>query len=123
MLGAHRPPRLPPAVPGPRRIQQAHVGQILDSVLAALLDPHAGKFNRTFTYVETKFFSQWYLGLPAPRQEALRGLVAAKRFSFANGGWCMHDEATTHFVGMLDQTALGHRFLREHLGVVPAVGW
>ena len=67
--------------------------------------------------------SQWYLGLPAPLQEALRELVAAKKFSFANGGWCMHDEATTHFLGMIDQTTLGHRFLKEHLGVVPSVGW
>ena len=35
----------------------------------------------------------------------------------------MHDEANTHYVGMIDNTALGHRFLREELGVVPRVGW
>lgn len=35
----------------------------------------------------------------------------------------MHDEATTHFMGMIDQTTLGHTFLKQELGVVPTVGW
>ena len=35
----------------------------------------------------------------------------------------MHDEATTHFMGMIDQTTLGHAFLKTELGVVPTVGW
>lgn len=35
----------------------------------------------------------------------------------------MHDEATTHYIGMIDQTSLGHDFLRQELGVVPRVGW
>ena len=103
-------------------IQQAHVGAILDSVLAALRDPHTAH-DRTFTYVETKFFSQWYLALPLPLRAAVKDLVERKALSFANGGWCMHDEAATHFMGMIDQTALGHKFLKEELGVVPAVGW
>jgi alpha-mannosidase len=35
----------------------------------------------------------------------------------------MHDEAATHYVGMLDQTTLGHRFLRDEFGIAPTVGW
>ena len=35
----------------------------------------------------------------------------------------MHDEAATHFMGMIDQTTLGHSFLKKELGVVPTVGW
>ena len=35
----------------------------------------------------------------------------------------MHDEATTHFMGMIDQTTLGHSFLKRELNVVPTVGW
>eukprot|EP00584_Thalassiosira_punctigera_P024560 CAMPEP_0172549416 /NCGR_PEP_ID=MMETSP1067-20121228/18519_1 /TAXON_ID=265564 ORGANISM="Thalassiosira punctigera, Strain Tpunct2005C2" /NCGR_SAMPLE_ID=MMETSP1067 /ASSEMBLY_ACC=CAM_ASM_000444 /LENGTH=1149 /DNA_ID=CAMNT_0013336807 /DNA_START=119 /DNA_END=3568 /DNA_ORIENTATION=+ len=103
-------------------IQQAHVSMILDNVLSALLDPHTDH-NRTFTYVETKFFSMWYLPLPSTLKRSLKRLINEKRFSFANGGWCMHDEATTHYMGMIDQTTLGHKFLKEELGVVPTVGW
>ncbi|KAL9187321.1 hypothetical protein ACHAXT_001424 [Thalassiosira profunda] len=103
-------------------IQQAHVSLILDSVLAALSDPQANP-NRTFTYVETKFFSMWYASLSESSKQSLKELIAKKKWSFANGGWCMHDEAAAHFMGMIDQTTLGHAFLRKELGVIPTVGW
>lgn len=35
----------------------------------------------------------------------------------------MHDEAATHYMGMIDQTSLGHQFLLNEFGVVPTVGW
>jgi alpha-mannosidase len=35
----------------------------------------------------------------------------------------MHDEATTHFVDMLDQTTTGHTFLHRTFGYKPRVGW
>jgi alpha-mannosidase len=35
----------------------------------------------------------------------------------------MHDEATTHYIDMVDQTTLGHDFLRSTLGFLPRVGW
>eukprot|EP00897_Mesotaenium_endlicherianum_P007935 jgi/Mesen1/716/ME000109S_10932 len=41
----------------------------------------------------------------------------------SNGGWCMHDEATTHYVDMIDQTALGHRYIRRQFGQRPRVAW
>jgi hypothetical protein len=103
-------------------IQQAHVSLILDNVLNELQDPHT-KHNRTFTYVEMKFFSKWYLTLPPALKNSLKELIKEEKFSFANGGWCMHDEAATHYMGMIDQTSLGHQFLLKELGVVPKVGW
>ncbi|KAK7376119.1 hypothetical protein VNO78_34973 [Psophocarpus tetragonolobus] len=42
---------------------------------------------------------------------------------FVNGGWCMHDEATTHYIDMIDQTTLGHRFIKEHFNKTPTAGW
>ena len=35
----------------------------------------------------------------------------------------MHDEATTHFMGMIDQTTVGHDFLKKELEYIPSVGW
>ena len=103
-------------------IQQAHVALILDNVLNELQDPYT-THNRTFTYVEMKFFSKWYLALPSALKNSLKELIKKEQFSFANGGWCMHDEAATHYMGMIDQTTLGHQFLLKELGVVPKVGW
>lgn len=35
----------------------------------------------------------------------------------------MHDEATTHYVDMIDQTTLGHRFIKNQFNKVPRAGW
>lgn len=35
----------------------------------------------------------------------------------------MHDEATVHYIDMIDQTTLGHRFLKQQFDYVPTVGW
>ena len=35
----------------------------------------------------------------------------------------MHDEAATHYIDMIDQTTLGHRFIKEEFGIVPRIGW
>lgn len=100
-------------------IQHACVNDILDSVVSSLLEHPA----RTFTYVEQKFFSMWWKLQDDAVKDSVRYLVANKQLSFVNGGWCMHDEAATHFMGMIDQTTLGHRFLKKELGVIPKVGW
>ena len=65
----------------------------------------------------------WWNQQTVEIKDAVRQLVSDGRFAFVNGGWCMHDEATTHFMGMIDQTTLGHAFLKKELGVVPTVGW
>ena len=101
-------------------IQPACVQTILDSMIQALLDVP----SRTFVYVEMKFFSMWWNQQSKAVQESVRKLVhTTRQLSFANGGWCMHDEATTHFMGMIDQTTLGHDFLKRELDVIPRVGW
>jgi alpha-mannosidase len=50
-------------------------------------------------------------------------LLSGGQLHFANGGWVMHDEACTHYVSMVDQTTLGHRFLLKEFGYVPRAGW
>ena len=100
-------------------IQHACVNDILDSIIQSLLEHPA----RTFTYVEQKFFSMWWELQDDTVKDQVRLLIQNQQLSFVNGGWCMHDEAATHFMGMIDQTTLGHRFLKKELGVIPKVGW
>jgi hypothetical protein len=35
----------------------------------------------------------------------------------------MHDEAATHYVDMIDQTTLGHRYIKQQFDVTPRIGW
>lgn len=35
----------------------------------------------------------------------------------------MHDEATPHYIDLIDQTTLGHQFIKDEFGKLPRVGW
>ena len=98
---------------------RAGVQYILDTVIQQLqMNP-----NRTFVYVEISFFHRWYTTQSPTIQNIVKTLVDNKQLSFANGGWVMHDEATTHYISMIDQTTLGHRFLKDIFNYTPTVGW
>ena len=100
-------------------IQHAAVQYILSTLIPAL------EFNpeRKFTYVEQAFFTRWYNEQSDDMKARTKALVSSGQLSFTNGGWCMHDEAATHFMGMIDQTKLGHDFLKSTFDYIPTVGW
>jgi alpha-mannosidase len=100
---------------------RGNVHDIISTVIEALTEQPA----RTFIYAEIKFFSTWWWDNEQNSvwHDTVRSLVASKQWSFVNGGWCMHDEATAHYMGMIDQTTLGHAFLQRHLGVIPKTAW
>jgi alpha-mannosidase len=94
---------------------------IVDTVVDQLLrDP-----NRKFMFVEIAFFARWWDEQPESRREQARQLVAEGRLEFVNGGWCMHDEASPHYVEMVDQTTRGHQFLLKEFGLsgIPNATW
>ncbi|PKA54015.1 alpha-mannosidase [Apostasia shenzhenica] len=100
-------------------IQGACVRNILDSVIVALLkDP-----NRKFVYVEQAFFQTWWAEQNEATQEVVKKLVESGQLEFINGGWCMHDEAATHYIDMIDQTTLGHLMIKKQFNKIPRVGW
>ncbi|CAH9082893.1 unnamed protein product [Cuscuta europaea] len=100
-------------------IQGACVQNVLDSLIPALL---ADK-NRKFIYVEQAFFQRWWRNQSPTMQTIVRKLVHSGQLEFINGGWCMHDEAATHYIDMIDQTTLGHRYIKQQFNVTPRVGW
>ncbi len=100
-----------------------NVRAILDSVITALsLNPSRKftyeklfmfciqLFNIECMYVEQSYFARWWRLQPLPRRALVRALVESGQLSFANGGWCMHDEATPHYADMIDQMTLGSAF-------------
>ena len=97
------------------------VSNILDAVVSSL----AKNPSRRFTWVEQSFFQQWLGEQDEAGRSATRKLVQSGQLQFANGGWCMHDEAAAHYVDMVDQTTLGHRMIVDAFGpeAVPTVAW
>ncbi|CAM0877275.1 unnamed protein product [Alopecurus aequalis] len=100
-------------------IQAACVQNVLDSMVPALLKDE----NRKFIYVEQAFFQRWWRQQSNYTKDTVKGLVSSGRLEFINGGMCMHDEATVHYIDMIDQTTLGHRFIKEEFGQIPRIGW
>jgi hypothetical protein len=100
-------------------IQPAWVNAILDGVVGDLsMNP-----DRRFTYVETAFFWRWWRQQNSATHDVVRKLVREGRLQFANGAWCMPDEAAPHFVDLIDALAIGHRFLRQEVNASVKVGW
>ncbi|KAK9187878.1 hypothetical protein WN944_019277 [Citrus x changshan-huyou] len=111
-------------------IQVACVQNVLDSLIPALV---ADK-NRKFIYVEQAITHGFFALLSF---DFLLEMYAHALFVFSksigilpevverpeNGGMCMHDEAAPHYIDMIDQTTLGHRYIKEQFNVTPRIGW
>ncbi|KAL0543429.1 hypothetical protein IC582_018525 [Cucumis melo] len=100
-------------------IQGACVQNVLDSVVDSLLRDS----NRKFVFAEMAFFQRWWSQQNPTVQKRVRELVEDGQLEFINGGWCMHDEATSHYIDMIDQTTLGHSVIKEEFNKVPRAGW
>ncbi|UJR22329.1 hypothetical protein I4U23_025391 [Adineta vaga] len=102
-------------------IQHAGVQYILDAVMHALEENP----ERRFIYVEIAFFWRWWNQQTDDMRNKVKQFVNEGRLEFINGGWCMNDEASTHYNSIIDQFALGAEFLRDQFGECgrPKIGW
>ncbi|KAM7509321.1 hypothetical protein LguiA_019774 [Lonicera macranthoides] len=69
------------------------------------------------------FFQRWWSQQSPLLQTKVKELVNSGQLEFINGGMCMHDEATPHYIDLIDQTTLGHQFIKFEFGQKPRVGW
>nr|CAD1820430.1 unnamed protein product [Ananas comosus var. bracteatus] len=100
-------------------IQGACVQNVLDSLVPALLKDK----NRKFIYVEQAFFQRWWRQQSNAIQQIVKELVSSGQLELINGGMCMHDEAAVHYIDMIDQTTLGHQFIKQEFNQTPRIGW
>ena len=95
------------------------VRYIYNSVISELQrDP-----RRKFLFVETGYFMRWWYEQTPATQNVTRGLVTAGQIDFVNGAWCMADDASPGADDQIDQITLGHRFIKDTLGVDVKVAW
>ncbi|KAJ9676509.1 hypothetical protein PVL29_021837 [Vitis rotundifolia] len=100
-------------------IQGACVENVLDSLVPALLSNP----DRKFIFVEQAFFQRWWRDQSEIIQGLVRKFISSGQLELINGGMCMHDEATSHYIDMIDQTTLGHRFIKNEFNLTPRIGW
>ncbi|XP_033165515.1 lysosomal alpha-mannosidase isoform X2 [Drosophila mauritiana] len=102
-------------------IQHAGVQYIFDTVVAEL----SKDSRRRFIQVETGFFAKWWADQSEIKKKLVRTLVNEGRLEFTGGAWSMNDEAAVNYQSVIDQFAVGLKFLNDNFGVCgrPRVGW
>ena len=81
--------------------------------------------DRRFVQVEMYYFRRWWTQQDPETRRLVHELVQRGQLSFANGGWCVNDEAVTRYSQIIDQMTLGISFIRNTFGecAVPKVSW
>jgi len=69
------------------------------------------------------FFQRWWNEQSEEIKRIVKELIHSGQLELINGGMCMHDEAAPHYIDMIDQTTLGHRFIIREFNVTPRIGW
>ncbi|CAK1546529.1 unnamed protein product, partial [Leptosia nina] len=102
-------------------VSTANVQMIFHSVLSELLHDK----RRKFTFSETAYFWRWWKEQRGATRATFRTLVAEGRIQFAGGGWVQADEATTHYLHLIDQYTWGLRKINDTLGPCgkPRAAW
>ncbi|EAS04708.3 glycoside hydrolase family 38 amine-terminal domain protein (macronuclear) [Tetrahymena thermophila SB210] len=79
--------------------------------------------QRKYIQVEIGFLSMWWDRQTEDVRQKYKDLVKNGQIEIINGGWTMHDEATTYFEDIIDQMTVGHQWVKDHLDVIPSIGW
>ncbi|XP_023214227.1 lysosomal alpha-mannosidase-like, partial [Centruroides sculpturatus] len=100
---------------------QTFVKHILNSVIRHLLVNE----TRKFIYVESAFLYRWWNEQSELSKYLIRKLIDDGQLEIISGGWSMNDEATTHYLAIIDQMTLGMRWINETFGkcATPKIGW
>jgi len=101
--------------------QRAAVRYTIETVVKALKkDP-----KKKYIQVETAFFWRWWNDQTSETKEVVKKLVDRGQFEFIGGGWCMNDEAASHYTDIVHQMSLGLRFINDTFGpcAAPKVAW
>lgn len=67
------------------------------------------KLTNRFIQVETYYLYQWWQLQEDNVKQDVIDLINEGRLEIINGGWCMNDEAATHYQSIIDQLTIGHR--------------
>ncbi|EFX74192.1 hypothetical protein DAPPUDRAFT_324586 [Daphnia pulex] len=110
------------------QIQEAGVQYIIDSVVDELKDHPDRRLVKKFLHLSTwkwPFFTRWWQEQTETTKALVRTLVNEGRLEFINGGWCMNDEATAHYVDIIDQMSFGLITLNDTFGECgrPRISW
>ena len=95
------------------------VKRILDNMVVSL----SHNKERKFSYVEMSFFKRWYDKQPEKIKNKVKEFIKEGRLEIINGGWVMHDEASSYYKHSIDNMRIGLKFLKEEFNIIPKISW
>ncbi|KAL7675293.1 hypothetical protein ACOME3_001556 [Neoechinorhynchus agilis] len=101
------------------QIQHAGVQFIFDSVVKELTLDH----DKTFVFCEMAYFWRWWMRQSNSTKHTVKSLLTNGQLQIVGGGWVSNDEACAHYGSVIEQMALGLRFLNLNFNYVPNVTW
>uniref|UniRef100_A0A1I8B262 Glyco_hydro_38N domain-containing protein n=1 Tax=Meloidogyne hapla TaxID=6305 RepID=A0A1I8B262_MELHA len=104
------------------RLVPVGVQYILNTVIDELLK----NASRRFCYAEAGFLHRWLLDHNNEQKEKLRHLIVESgQMEIIGGGWTQPDEATTHYIDIIDQYSTGLALLNSTYGNCgrPRIAW
>ncbi|CAL2049969.1 unnamed protein product [Caenorhabditis brenneri] len=72
--------------------------------------------ERRFSFAETGFLWRWYSSNGDSERHQLQRLVKTGQIEIIGGGWVQNDEATSHYIDIIDQMTLGLQKLSQIFG-------
>lgn len=108
-------PKMPPNHTG----SGGSVHSILDSVTAQL----AANPSYRFVWAETIWLEKWWPLQNASTRATFQQLVDEQRIEFVGGGYVQNDETMVTHQDVVDQTTVGHEFLRREFNATVHHGW
>lgn len=79
--------------------------------------------ERKFTFAEVKYIQMWYSRQNKEMKDKFKAVIQNGQFEVASGGWSAPDEACPNYEDLIDNTMIGHQFLKSEFGVTPKIGW
>ncbi|XP_077300371.1 alpha-mannosidase 2 [Arctopsyche grandis] len=97
----------------------AQTRSILNNALTKLSEDT----RRKFIWAEISFFSLWWKEISEEQRRQTKKLIQSGQWEIVTGGWVMNDEATSHWLSIVQQLTTGHQWLKNNLNIVPKSGW
>ena len=105
-----------------RTIEEYYVYNVR-GILNNMVDKLRQHKDMTFVWAETVFLSMWWNELDDDIKMHVRRLIQRGQLEIVLGGWIMADEASTHYISLIDQLSEGHRWIMENLETKPVNTW